>query len=70
MNKKQQNYSILLVSEKEVMEIAVIKSKGLAYMLLKELKNIYKDKKLIIQESKKRLNVSDTISYYLNSEKV
>ena len=64
MKKSLTNYIILLVTETEVKELAIVNSKGLAYKTMQLYKDIYCGNKIEMKESKKRLKTVDKMTYY------
>ena len=64
MKKSITNYIILLVTETEIKELAIVNSKGLAYKTMQLYKDIYYENKIEIKETKKRLKTIDKMTYY------
>ena len=64
MKKSLPNYIILLVTETEVKELAIVSSKGLAYKTMQLYQDIYYGNKIEMKESKKRLKTVDKMTYY------
>ena len=64
MKKSITNYIILLVTETEVKELAIVNSKGLAYKTMQLYQDIYYENKIEIKETKKRLKTIDKMTYY------
>ena len=53
MKKSITNYIILLITETEVKELAIVSSKGLAYKTMQLYQDIYYGDKIEIKETKK-----------------
>ena len=64
MKKSLTNYIILLVTETEVKELAIVSSKGLAYKTMQLYQDIYYGNKIEMKESRKRLKTIDKMTYY------
>lgn len=64
MKKSITNYIILLVTETEVKELAIVNSKGLAYKTMQLYQDIYYGNKIEMKESRKRLKTIDKMTYY------
>lgn len=64
MKKCTKNYVILLITETEVKELAIVNSKGLAYKTMQLYQDIYHENKIEMKETKKRLKTIDKMTYY------
>ena len=64
MKKSITNYIILLITETEVKELAIVSSKGLAYKTMQLYQDIYYGDKIEIKETKKRLKTVEKMTYY------
>ena len=67
MKKSITNYIILLVTETEVKELAIVSSKGLAYKTMQLYQGIYYENKIQIKETRKRLKTIDKMTYYYSN---
>ena len=64
MKKFITNYIILLITETEVKELAIVNSKGLAYKTMLLYQDIYYGDKIEMKKTKKRLKTIDKMTYY------